>query len=301
MNYIQEINAFYARVETNPLSGSAVCLWHTLMHVNNRAHWVDEFTVAASVLCSKSGLASSTFKRARTELKEKGYIQVTSRGTKAPIYRIMSLCRVVEVGLGCGEQEMNGDVSQVGRGTRDADQDIAEVVDQGMNQVSDQVPDQGVDPLIKLNNKKQKNTISSTATYILEFYNDNFGKVTNYIKSEIDFWSNELGDELVFEALKRTIENGKTTWRYTLGILHKWKKDGLRTVHDVMAAEEAFRQRRGMSHAEPSDVMHSGYEDASRALFYGGKTGRYTPHKQQRTEVIPDWFRELKEKKEMTV
>src|SRR5690625_242448 len=186
------------------------------MHVNNRAHWVDEFTVAASVLCSKSGLTSSTFKRARTELKEKGYIQVTSRGTKAPAYRIMSLCRVVEVGLGCGEQEMNGDANQVGRGTRDADQDIAEVVDQGMNQVSDQVPDQGVDPLIKLNNKKQKNTISSTATYILEFYNDNFGKVTNYIKSEIYFWSNKLSDELESEALKRTIENGKTTWSYNI-------------------------------------------------------------------------------------
>src|SRR5690625_4018750 len=99
MNYIQEINAFYARVETKPLSGSAVCLWQTLMHVNNRAHWVDEFTVAASVLCGKSGLASSTFKRARTELKEKGYIQVTSRGTKAPIYQVVSLCE------GVGEQD----------------------------------------------------------------------------------------------------------------------------------------------------------------------------------------------------
>src|SRR5699024_11575153 len=126
---------------TNPLSGSAVCLWHTLMHVNNRAHWVDEFTVAASVLCSKSGLTSSTFKRARTELKEKGYIQVTSRGTKAPAYRIMSLCRTVETGLRYGEQEVNGDVNQVGRGSRDANQDIAEVVNHGVKEVSAQEPD----------------------------------------------------------------------------------------------------------------------------------------------------------------
>src|SRR5699024_2616493 len=127
MNYIQEINAFYARVETNPLSGSAVCLWHTLMHVNNRAHWGEEFSVAASVLCSKSGLASSTFKRARTELKEKGYIKVTSRGTKAPIYRVVSLCEgAVEQDTGYVNQEVSQDVSQASGGLRDVDQAITQ-------------------------------------------------------------------------------------------------------------------------------------------------------------------------------
>jgi len=289
MNYIQEINAFYARVETNPLSGSAVCLWHTLMHVNNRAHWVEEFTVAASVLCSKSGLASSTFKRARTELKEKGYIKVTSRGTKAPIYRVVSLCE------GAVEQ----DVSEGSGGSGDVDQAIVQDVNQVVDQAASQVPD----PLIKQNNNKQKYIITSTSStsgYILDFYNDNFGKLTNYIKSEFEVWSNELGDELLYEALKRTVENGKSTWRYTLGILHKWKKDGLRTIDDVVAAEEAFRQER-MSPPPRAEQRHAGYEDASRALYYGGETGRYTPRGQRSTEVIPDWFRELKAEKGIIV
>src|SRR5699024_10568670 len=91
MNYIQEINAFYTRKQTNPLSGSAATLWHALMHVNNRAHSVKEFSVSASVLCSKSGLPLSTFKRARAELCEKGYILHQSRGTKAPVYQMVSL------------------------------------------------------------------------------------------------------------------------------------------------------------------------------------------------------------------
>lgn len=38
MNYIREINAFYDRMEQEPLSGSAVSLWHTLLHINNKAH-----------------------------------------------------------------------------------------------------------------------------------------------------------------------------------------------------------------------------------------------------------------------
>lgn len=293
MNYIQEINAFYARVETNPVSGSAANLWHTLMHVNNRAHWVKEFTVAASVLCGKSGLAPSTFKRARTELKEKGYIKVTSRGTKAPMYQIVSLSSgVVEVGE--EEREREEEV-------REEDQTLVRATTQASSQVVDQDANRAVGPLIKQDNKQQTKTISSTASipeYILEFFNDHFGKVTNYIKSELGCWVDQLGEELVFEALKRTVENGKSTWRYTLGILHKWKKDGLRTIADVEAAEEAFRQGRT---APQEKVRHGGYEDASRKLFYGGNPGRYTPHRQQREEVIPDWFRELKAEKGLSV
>src|SRR5699024_12079533 len=47
--------------------------------------------ISASVLCSKSGLPLSTFKRARAELCEKGYILHRSRGTKAPVYQMVSL------------------------------------------------------------------------------------------------------------------------------------------------------------------------------------------------------------------
>ncbi|MBP1971347.1 hypothetical protein J2Z83_003486 [Virgibacillus natechei] len=75
MNYIKELNAFHNRLETNPLSASAANLWHVLMHVNNKPGWLKEFTVAVSVLCAKAALTESTFKRARAELDEKGYIR----------------------------------------------------------------------------------------------------------------------------------------------------------------------------------------------------------------------------------
>ncbi|MFD1037262.1 hypothetical protein ACFQ3N_02335 [Virgibacillus byunsanensis] len=42
------------------------------MHIYNKAMWTDSFTVEAPVLRLKSGLKESSFKRARTELNEKG-------------------------------------------------------------------------------------------------------------------------------------------------------------------------------------------------------------------------------------
>src|SRR5690625_3139685 len=91
MNYIREINEFYVRLETNPLTPSAISLWFAMMHVNNRAHWVNSFSVAASTLRLKSGLPLSTFKRARLELRDKGFILYTPRGTNAPLYEMVSL------------------------------------------------------------------------------------------------------------------------------------------------------------------------------------------------------------------
>lgn len=98
MNYIKEVNAFHNRLETNPLATAAANLWHVLMHVNNRAGWLEEFTVAVSVLCAKASLTESTFKRARAELQEKGYIRYKSQGgNRAAIYEIISLASSVDV------------------------------------------------------------------------------------------------------------------------------------------------------------------------------------------------------------
>lgn len=90
MNYIGEIEALYIDIETNPLSSNAMSLWFALMHVNAGAGWVKQFSVAADILRFKAGLSSSSFKRARAELREKGYIEVISSGSKSPVYEIKS-------------------------------------------------------------------------------------------------------------------------------------------------------------------------------------------------------------------
>lgn len=98
MKYISEINTFYDWLELNELSTSAVALWYALMHINNKAAWVETFTVAESVLSVKTGLSGRGVRNARNELKQKGRIDFRSRaGGRAPVYTIIPF----ETGINC--------------------------------------------------------------------------------------------------------------------------------------------------------------------------------------------------------
>ncbi|MTW88223.1 hypothetical protein F3157_21760 [Virgibacillus dakarensis] len=58
------------------------------MHFNNRCGWKEQFPVPATMLELTSGVKGSSFKRARDELQQKGFIQVTSRGgNQAAVYQ----------------------------------------------------------------------------------------------------------------------------------------------------------------------------------------------------------------------
>ena len=93
MNYIGEINSFYDRLETNPLSTSAIALWFALMAIANKANWIDTFAVAISVLEVKTSLKKKSIERARNELKQKGLIEWRSRsGNQSAEYSLFSLC-----------------------------------------------------------------------------------------------------------------------------------------------------------------------------------------------------------------
>lgn len=96
MNYIIQIKAFYDRLEINPLNSSEIALWFALMSINNKTAWSDKFTVAASVLCQKSGMKdtskSSNFFKARNALAQAGLITWRSRkGNQAAEYSITRL------------------------------------------------------------------------------------------------------------------------------------------------------------------------------------------------------------------
>lgn len=96
MNYLLQINAFYDRLELNPLNSSEIALWHALMSINNKAAWSNTFTVASSVLCRRSGIKdtskSSNFYKARNALTQQGFITWESRkGNQSAKYSITKL------------------------------------------------------------------------------------------------------------------------------------------------------------------------------------------------------------------
>lgn len=92
MNYIKELNAFYEWLDTNPLSSGAIVLWYTLMAINNKTNWLDEFTVANMALQAKTGLSRQQLTRARTDLINAGRIKYkkSGRANRAGSYMIVS-------------------------------------------------------------------------------------------------------------------------------------------------------------------------------------------------------------------
>lgn len=92
MRYMEELNAFYDRLLTRPLSANAIALWAVMMHIANRAGWPHNFSVAASTLVGMLGMNERTVRRARAELIEAGVLKhLPQPGRKAPIYILVSL------------------------------------------------------------------------------------------------------------------------------------------------------------------------------------------------------------------
>lgn len=262
MNYIKEINAFYDLMEREPLSSSAAILWHTLLHINNKAAWVEEFTVAGTVLKWKSGLTDSSFKRARKELEERGLIECRSIGSNVPpIYRMKRLYKQNSMVLESMLDSVEKDVKQ------ELDYNMNQQTDLQMNLQAEEQANQHTAPTNKQKEIKQ-NKIKHTSDAI-RFYQENFGAVSPFLAEELLSWINDFGDDFVIEAMKRSLERGKFNFGYVKGILKSWVKQGIRTV-------ETLRERESRN---------------------GRFTGNGKNHTSTRSgEVVPDWFMERKQK-----
>ena len=286
MNYIKEINAFYDTIERNPLSASAVTLWHALMHINNKAYWCLSFTVAASVLKFKTGLTDSSFKRARKELSQKGFITYQSRpGNQAPIYHMISLTHETDRTTACTETTQathTNTVSQPGSPKTPntnsnqnphtdlyADTSTVQSANHITNDTTDHRKDHNTNPLIKQNktteNQTKTNHHNQGPTNPITFYKTNFDTPSSFIYKSIINWTHDTSEELIIHAMERALEQGKAHWGYVKGILKNWKQNDIRHLSEVQ-----------------SDTIHN----QNRSLYPTN-----TP------EIIPDWFKALEQQK----
>ncbi|GGJ91098.1 hypothetical protein GCM10007063_12220 [Lentibacillus kapialis] len=314
MNYLKKLNAFYQQIIFNPLSGSAVALWNTLMHFNNLSGWQKTFAVPASLIELKSGIKGTSFKRARDELQEKGYIRVTSRsGNQAAVYQMISQIRATyQVSSFTEIEEIQPHAAAAGAPLqihpandtepptqtghpdppidiinestneptenqtvdRESDGNTENNADHCADHKAGDIMDHSADPLVKPyiteNKTKEKPNPTTTTNDAIRFYQDNFGVAGSYVAEDICHWINDLGETLVLDAMKRALEQQKTTWRYVKGILKAWAKKGITTVEQAAADEMAFRNRH--NHQQPPRTQ---------------------------SDIIPAWFHEHKRKQEL--
>jgi DnaD/phage-associated family protein len=273
VNYIKELNAFYDWLELNELSPSAINLWYALMHINNKAGWVETFTVAESVLCVKTGLTDRTLRKVRNELKQKERIDFISRkGGRAPIYKIISFFSTENNSVDLIPTEINS---------------VGSVTDSVTDSVIGDVT--GSSTLNKLNETKLNETNKATATrvnyfdeYMICFSGQPSAIQIQEINSFID--QDGLSDEVICAAFKKAAEVG-AKYPYARSILNSWAKKGVRTLADVDAEQNKFkqqknRQRKGAIRTEQLPDWFDKDKDET-----GNKPNNVTPLHPEETEA----------------
>ncbi|MFB7142046.1 phage replisome organizer N-terminal domain-containing protein [Gottfriedia sp. NPDC056225] len=85
-----------------------------------------------------------------------------------------------------------------------------------------------------------KSVVSMNA---FDFYEQNFGVLRPFVIDEINNWVTDLSEELVIEAMKKSLRQHKS-WGYTMGILKEWDKGNIRTLHDVEVRDKFFQQNK---------------------------------------------------------
>ena len=123
----------------------------------------------------------------------------------------------------------------------------------------------------ELNNKllsNKENNVVAVVANAHRFYQENFGVESPFVSECIDQWIDDVGDEIVIEAMKRALKQQKK-WNYAEGILREWVQNNLRTIEDIEAYEREFhRKREGVNDRE----VHKHRRGVSRFTKEGGKS-----------------------------
>lgn len=119
-------------------------------------------------------------------------------------------------------------------------------------------------------NERNNTTTTNNARDAIAFYQNNFGMATPYVAEDILYWINDVGDEMVIEAMTRSLERNKTNWGYVKSILRSWHNKGIKTIEQARAEQVEFENQRQQ---------------------------RYQSNNKRSHEVIPDWFNDRKQNK----
>lgn len=317
MNYLLQVREVGNQQLITPLPAGQFMLLQALITLNNNCGWLEEFTVALSVLETFTGLSRAGVQKARRALINKGYIEFKSNGTQAGSYKLFKLYEEnlsmsgttneyseVTSSTTSSTQKSNSDVNEstlensdmtakdevfkntstqvvTGECKRD---DIASVSSSNASSTTSSTP------LTKLNKTKQNETkVCSSGSEkevsmenhstndnapkenVFKFYKQNFGRLSPFVKQDMLCWIQDIGHELVLEALKRTLERNKK-YSYAKSIMQSWVEKGIDTLEKAMAER----------------VQHIRSFDKKTSIYQ--RTGRVAP--------MPDRYNNQNETKE---
>ncbi len=107
------------------------------------------------------------------------------------------------------------------------------------------------DTLNNISNRFEKSQ-NVVADNIYQFYQQNFGVLNPLIGEKLSEWVKDLGEELVKEALTKTLMNGSRSFYYAETIMREWYNKNIKTLEQVHALESEYQRRRNQFPASTS-------------------------------------------------
>lgn len=92
------------------------------------------------------------------------------------------------------------------------------------------------------NTRVRKNEMSEQNVY--QFYQQNFGLLTPIIGEKLADWIKDLGEDLVKEALTRTLMNGTRSFKYAEAIMREWYHNNIKSLDQVKALDLEYQAKK---------------------------------------------------------
>ena len=90
---------------------------------------------------------------------------------------------------------------------------------------------------------------------VLNFYENHFGMISDYIRQSILKWCNDLNPELVKRALEISVEDNVLKFRYANAIMVDWDKKGIDTLEKALAEGNARQKQKQNNYNKPSGYV----------------------------------------------
>ena len=271
MNYISELNAFDNWIDTHPMSANAISLWRALMQIANRAQWRESLAIPNALITLKSGLTTTSIKRAREELRQAGRITFDFRtGRQATIYHIIPFAdqKAVQNGPQSNKSEtvavQNGPQNEPQKNK--SDQKAVQVGPQ--DDVAVQVAVRVADQIGPQNGPiyKHKQEINKTTTTVslpssegmketCELFEKNVHPFSGLVERDMLCDLVEAyGSTWVQSAIREAIRQGVLRMSYIAGILKSWKARG------GPSSRRKPEKGKALTAAEKEDLLREGFE-----------------------------------------
>lgn len=96
------------------------------------------------------------------------------------------------------------------------------------------------------------------------FYEHNFGTISPFIAEKIKALEEDIGPEMVIEAMKIARLNRATSFRYVEAIANDWLAKNIRTPEDIKALETERQKPKATKQDKPLDID---YEAAKKSKY----------------------------------